>query len=250
MGKAPIYRFAEPHPELRDFVFGFSALENLSGFSQGIITPNGRIDLLFTKTAKNPCQTVLMGLETKPKPMPDFEITSFFAISFNPLALEYILHLTISDLVNSGMLLPEGFWGIEAEDLNDFDHFQEKVTSKILSLLPGQVDERKRRLFNLIFATNGELNVHDLTENVGWGERQINRYFNQQLGIALKTYCNILRFQASLSHIKEGRLYPELNFTDQSHFIKEIRKLSGVSPKELFKNENDRFLQLLVYGSK
>jgi hypothetical protein len=48
-------------------------------------------------------------------------------------------------------------------------------------------------------------------------------------------------FQASLSHIKEGKLFPQLNYYDQSHFIKEIKKFSGVSPKELFKNQNDRF---------
>ncbi len=36
----------------------------------------------------------------------------------------------------------------------------------------------------------------------------MNRYFNQEYGISLKTYCNILRFRASFRHIKEGKLYP------------------------------------------
>jgi len=112
--------------------------------------------------------------------------------------------------------------------------------------LPGAIDERKRNLFELIFTTNGEISVKELSERIFWSERQINRYFNQQFGLSLKTYCNILRFQASLLHIKQGELYPQLNFADQSHFIKEIKKLSGVSPKELHKNENDRFLQFLV----
>ena len=83
-----------------------------------------------------------------------------------------------------------------------------------------------------------------------WSTRQINQYFNHQFGISLKTYCNILRFQASLSHIKEGKLFPQLNYYDQSHFIKEIKKLSGALPKDLFKNKNSRFLQLLAIGPK
>ena len=33
-------------------------------------------------------------------------------------------------------------------------------------------------------------------------------------------------------------------------FIKEIKKLSGASPKELFKNENRRFLQFLISDKK
>ncbi|WP_197492232.1 helix-turn-helix domain-containing protein [Arachidicoccus ginsenosidimutans] len=142
--------------------------------------------------------------------------------------------------------MPDDFLDFNADDLNDFDAFCTKATQKIQSLLPKEIDERKRKLFELIFATNGELSVKELSEKVYWSARQINQYFNKQFGLSLKAYCNILRFQASLSHIKEGQLFPQLNYYDQSYFIKEIKRLSGASPKELFKNENDRFLQFLV----
>ncbi len=73
---------------------------------------------------------------------------------------------------------------------------------------------------------------------------QINRYFNQQFGISLKTYCNILRFGASFKHISEGKLFPEQNLADQNHFIKEIKKFAGVTPKVLSKNKDDRFVNI------
>lgn len=249
MKDQPQYQLVKPDASLTDFVYCFSSLRNLSNFNEGIIIPNGKIDLLFCKTQDNHFQIVLMGLETKPKPMPKQKIEAFFAISFNPLALEYILHQSIADFVNRGKELPNDFWGFSIADLHDFDLFCEKASQKIRSLLPEKTDERKRRLFERIFASDGEMSIQELSEKVFWSQRQINRYFNQQLGISLKTYCSILRFQASLPHIKEGNLFPQLNFTDQSHFIKEIKKLSGVSPKELFKNQNDRFLQFLVYGT-
>ncbi|WP_076446603.1 helix-turn-helix domain-containing protein [Chryseobacterium sp. RU37D] len=242
-----IYRFVKPEKPLTDFVYGYSSLQNLSTFKGGVIIPNGKIDLLFCKTTNNKFQIVLMGLETKPKPMPETEFSVFFAISFNPLALEYILHQPIAEFVNNGKELPDNFWGFTMNDLNNFEKFCEKASQKIKSLLPEEIDERKRKLFELIFSTHGEITVKDLSEQIFWSERQINRYFNKQLGISLKYYCKILRFHASLHHIKDGNLFPQLNFTDQSHFIKEIKKLSGVSPKELFKNQNDRFLQFLVY---
>jgi AraC-like DNA-binding protein len=90
------------------------------------------------------------------------------------------------------------------------------------------------------------MSVQLLSERVHWSSRQINRYFHQQFGLSLKAYCNILRFRASLEHIVRGKLFPELNFSDQTHFIKEIKRLSGVVPKELSKNENDRFVLLTV----
>lgn len=244
------YKLIKPDDLLSDFVYCFSSLQNLSTLNEGIIIPNGRIDLLFFKTTSNQFQIVLMGLETKPKPMPNHHIEAFFGISFNPLALEYMLQQSIADLVNSGKELPNSFWGFNPDDLNNFEAFCGKATQKLLSLLPKKTDERKRQLFALIFASNGEMSIKELSQNVHWSERQINRYFNQQLGIPLKTYCSILRFQASLSHIKNGQLSPQLNFTDQSHFVKEVKKLSGVSPKVLFKNQNDRFLQFLIYGTK
>jgi len=244
------YRLIKPDQSIADYVYCFSSLQNLSSQKEGVIIPNGKIDLLFCKTSDNQFHITLMGLETKPKPMPKTDITSFFAISFNPLALEYILHQSIAEFVNSGMELPNNFWDFNINDLDNFEAFCKKANLKIQSLLPEKLDERKLKLFNLIFQTDGEIGIKELSEKIVWEERQINRYFKKHLGISLKYYCNIFRFQASLFHIKDGNLFPQLNFTDQSHFIKEIKKLSGVSPKELFKNQNDRFLQFLVYHTK
>jgi len=244
------YKLIKPDQSITDYVYCFSSLQNLSSQKEGVIIPNGKIDLLFCKTSDNQLQIVLMGLETKPKPMPKTDITSFYAISFNPLALEYILHQSIAKFVDSGMELPDDFWDFNITDLDNFEAFCEKADLKIQSLLPEKLDERKLKLFNLIVETDGEISIKELSEKIVWEERQINRYFKKHLGISLKYYCNILRFHASLFHIKDGNLFPQLNFTDQSHFIKEIKKLSGVSPKELFKNQNDRFLQFLVYHTK
>ncbi|HLA58319.1 MAG TPA: AraC family transcriptional regulator [Puia sp.] len=244
------YKLVPPDKPLADFVYSFSSLQNISDITEGVIVPNGRIDLIFFKTTDNQFLISLMGLETKPKLMPGLHISTFFAINFNPLAVEYVLHHSIADILNGGRILTNNFWDFNANDLNDFDMFCEKASIRIQSLLSKDIDERKRKLFEWVFTTNGEISVKDLSEKLFWSERQINQYFNQQFGLSLKAYCNILRFQASLSHIKEGKLFPQLNYYDQSHFIKEIKKFSGVSPKELFKNQNDRFLQFLVTDIK
>lgn len=240
------YKLIKPDKSLADFVYCFSSLQNLSVINEAVVIPNGKIDLIFSKTSDNQIRIALLGLETKPK-YANVDVVEFFSVSFNPLAIEYVFKYSIADIINSGKHLPDNFWDFSIDDLTDFDAFCKNVSIKIQSLLPKAIDERKRKLFELIFATNGEISVKELSEKIGWSERQMNRYFNQQFGLTLKAYCNILRFQAALAHIKDGTLYPQLNFTDQSHFIKEIKKLSGVSPKELFKNENDRFLQFLVF---
>ncbi|SMP21516.1 helix-turn-helix domain-containing protein [Chryseobacterium profundimaris] len=250
MSQSLQYHFKKPDEQLTDFIYGFSSLSNVSECKEGIIIPNGRIDLLLCRTTDGCFFTVLMGLETMPKIMPQQNISMFFSISFNPLALEYILNESIAELVNSGKKLPENFWDFSEEDLNDFEHFCIKASNSIKRHLKELIDERKRNLFRLIFEANGEISIKELSENIHWSERQINRYFTKYLGVTLKMYCKILRFQKSLEYIKDGILFPQLNFSDQSHFIKDVKKLSGVSPKELFKNHNDRFLQFLAFPKK
>lgn len=243
------FKLKAPEKSLSDFVYCFSSFQNFSNQHEAVIIPNGKIDLIFSKNNNGTIQIALLGLETKPK-YSSQEIHNFFSISFNPLAIEYVFKQSVAEIINSGKIISSGFWDQGLEDFSDFDAFCEHISKKIYALLPKQIDERKKKLFNLILSSNGEIPIQELSEQLFWSPRQINRYFNQQFGLSLKAYCKILRFQASLPHIKNGELHPQLNFTDQSHFIKEIKQFSGVSPKELHKNKNDRFLQFLVYDDQ
>lgn len=245
------YKFIKPDKSLADFVESFWFLKHQSDDNtEKIVVPDGKIDLFFSKSETEPFHITLIGLETKPKSNPSYPDSVSCSISFKPLAAEYILHHSIADILDSTKILPNNFWGFNADDLDDFDMFCKKASQKIQSLLPKEVDNRKRKLFELIYATNGAISVKELSDKVFWSRQQINRYFNQQFGLSLKVYCNIIRFRASFQHIKKGKLFPQQNFADQSHFIKEVRKLSSVSPKELKRNQNERFIQFSVLDPK
>lgn len=148
--------------------------------------------------------------------------------------------------MNEGKTIPNDFWQFDEKDKESLENFRKKVTQKINPFSIKPIDERKKKLFQLIYASQGAITVKELSEKVFWSSRQINRYFNQQFGISLKAYCNILRFSSSFKDLSEGNLFPDLNFTDQNHFIKEIKKYSGVTPKELSKNANERFMDIVA----
>ncbi|MGC4038295.1 MAG: AraC family transcriptional regulator [Chitinophagaceae bacterium] len=245
------YKVIQSEKSFSDFVESFWMLQNQSENDKDVIVlPDGRIDLIFSSSATEPIQVVLLGLETKSDVATIPANTLMFSVSFKLLATEYIFHASLSHLLNKASYLSPGFWNVDKEHMNDFDSFCKKIAEKLRELLPKQVDTRKQELFNLIYSSKGALTVKELSEKVFWSSRQINRYFNQQYGISLKTYCSILRFRASLDHIAEGKLFPEQNFTDQAHFIKEVKKFSGVIPKELSKNKNDRFILLSALQKK
>ncbi|MGQ7945998.1 DUF6597 domain-containing transcriptional factor [Flavobacterium sp. WC2509] len=252
MIKELVLKTALPSPELSEFVGSFWMLINNSDNEKDIATlPDGRVDVLFTFSETEPLNAMLMDLDRQSSQTLFAVKTTIFAVSFKLLAVEYILETSVADQQNIPLFLPDNFWNITIDDLNDFDHFVKKISQKMLSILKDKkVEDKKRKLFEYIYASDGSMTVKELSEKSFWSSREINRYFSKYIGISLKEYCNILRFKASLPQIKEGKFFPELNFADQAHFIKTVKKHSGLTPKELNKNENDRFVQFLDLPKK
>ncbi len=242
------YQIIKPDKWLAGYVESFWLLQNQSDSNKETIAlPDGMIDLLLTQSPSKSFTISLLGLSTQPDQIIIAPKTIIFAISFKLLAIEYILNFSVADILNKGKGLPNDFWNFNADDLSDFNAFCSKASQRIKQLLPKEIDNRKQRLFELICISKGSMTVKELSEKVFWSSRQINRYFNQHFGLSLKVYCSILRFRASLEHITQGKLFPQLDFSDQNHFIKQIKKFSGVVPKDLFKNKNDRFVLLSTF---
>jgi len=246
------FKLIQPDATLSEFVDSFWMLINHADEAKEIVTlPDGKVDILFCYAETEPFHTMLMDLDRQSSQVM-FKPKSFiFAVSFKLLAVEYVLETSIAKQLNVPLLLPADFWDINRKDLDNFENFTKKIADKIHHILKGKIiDERKRKLFNAIYLSNGAITVKELADKSAWTSRQINRYFNQYIGVPLKEYCNFLRFQASLPQIIRGKFFPEQNYADQAHFIKTIKRHSGLTPKELNKNENDRFVQFLALAKK
>lgn len=248
--KSLILRLKPPPKHLHNFVEFFWMLKNTSEVEhKAILVPDGRFDLIFS-SINNEFDCTLRGLDIEHSQSNIPSRTTMYGASFKLLAIEYLLEQKVDSILNHGVNMDVTYWGVTKADFNDFDLFWDKVVVKLTSLIKPNIDNRKQQLFDLIYASNGAMPVKELSEKVFWESRQINRYFTKQFGISLKTYCNIIRFRSSLPHIKKGRLYPELSYSDQNHFIREVKRMAGVTPKELARNENDRFILLSALPEK
>jgi len=236
---------ALPDNSISHFVHSFWMLENNTGKDiPSTVLPNAMVDFAVMNINDDNWQKTIRGLDTVPSQIIIPIGTKMFSIGFKLLAVEYLFGDSIKDVLNDDKIISDEIWQFEAEDLNTFENFCSKAIQIINSITTSDIDNRKRKLFELIYSSKGSITVKELSENVFWSSRQINRYFNQQFGISLKAYCNILRFGSSFKPISEGILFPDQNFTDQNHFIKEIKKYSGVTPKELSKNKDNRFMDI------
>jgi len=243
------YKERKPVAALSDFVESFWMLTNTGSQEKAIVlVPDGRIDLSFS--FEPPYALTLLGLESGAASAVIPAGMQLFSVSFNLLAIEYFFERKFPLLVDTAYQLPAGYLGITAEGYTDFDRFCDRLSELLIQKIPTDVDARKKKLFDMIYTSRGAVSISGISETLHWSSRQINRYFNDRFGLSLKEYCNILRFRASFQQIKEGRLFPEEHFSDQAHFIKNVKKFSGVTPKELSKNKNDRFIQFSTLEKK
>ena len=81
-----------------------------------------------------------------------------------------------------------------------------------------------------------DISLNSLTKELKISRRHFERLFKENIGISPKKYQSILRFEQVLSTIKDEKFLTEiaynLNYTDQSHLIKEFKKYSGLTPKK------------------
>jgi len=234
-----------PDNSLSEFIERFWMVRNTTKEDyQIVVVPDGRIDLMFAITDDEPFTSNLIGIETEPSQHTVTKGTIIMGVGLKLLAVEYCLKYSIASILGEMVPLIVPSFGILETDLNNFNSFCRKIETVFKTLIPKSIDKRKQTLFNTLYDTQGSLKIREYSEKCHWTSRQINRYFAKWFGLSLKEYCNILRFRASINQIKEGKFFPEQNYSDQPHFIREVKKFTGVTPKELFKRQNERFIQL------
>lgn len=108
------------------------------------------------------------------------------------------------------------------------------LETRLLALRP---DFIVNEIANLIRFSQGKVDYRKFTAKFNISERQIERRFLQSVGIGPKQLARTIRFQSVLEEIAR---FPEIPLTDiamshdyfdQSHFIREFKGFTGLSPK-------------------
>jgi len=244
-----IYHQDQAHEQLKEYVRCYWQLENTTTENLNFtILPDGFFDLIIFYQGDHLEGMFLTGLWTQKVNVAIQPGMKLFGVQFRLLAIEKIIQSSIAPILNGTKYLEKGHWGLDILLVNKDTDLCGHFNQYFLSLIDQQkkMDSRKYALLNLVNQTKGNQTVDYYSKQVFWSKRQINRYFKSKFGLSLKSYCTILKCAASFSHIKKGKLYPNQNYFDRSHFIKELKKITGSTPKKLAENENDRFLQLSI----
>jgi AraC-like DNA-binding protein len=141
-----------------------------------------------------------------------------------------------------------------AEDLTgqlmDARNEQERMTLLTSFLVAKLMQEKPRdalveESLHLIHTNIGSLHVKDLLDSLHISERQFERRFMQTVGLTPQVYLRMKRFNEAIRLIKTRRFDRltdvafALNFSDQSHFIRDIKAFSGMTPTSLSQKVDD-----------
>lgn len=165
-------------------------------------------------------------------------------VILKPHALSTLLGINAAHLTNVLVGLSEFSASILNMQLLEATNEEKRVTL-LTTFLEQQLRREKQRdrlveaSLSMIDKNPGTVTVKGLLEAVNISERQFERRFCQSVGISPQFYIRIKRFNEAVRLMTTGRFESltevayTLNFYDQSHFIRDIKAFSGVTPKHL-----------------
>ncbi|MDR7128133.1 AraC-like DNA-binding protein [Algoriphagus sp. 4150] len=244
-----VYQETRPVKKIESFVYCFWQLKTIKPLKEPLVyrvVSDGCIDIFFDHN--QPTENFVMGFCRKYTEFAIGNDFDYMGIRFLPSAFPLLFGINAQHLSNQSQelkqVLPNFSQWIE-------NNIHSKLSfEKIVNLLNDKlsihiqnrhfdVDHRFLNALKLIFQNRGFLDTEtDLT--TGLSPRQLQRVFNYHIGTTPKAFSNVIRFQHILSakpskqSLKENKLYFDLGFFDQAHFIKNFKTFYGVTPSEAF----------------
>ena len=241
------YEQLSPTTELEDFIDSYWEHKNQSGSPNKLtIFPDSFFKVIVYLVNRKITAYFLTGLWPKETEIVIPPQATVYGIKFKILAPEYIFQREIASLLNSHIELNLSFWDMHELGFDSFQNVVDQIEATLITILVKnkQIEGKKLQLSQLLYQVDGNISVEEVSHQIAWSNRQINRYLNKYIGVSLKTYLNIQKVYSSYIQIREGRFHPDKGYFDQAHFIREVKKHTNQTPKELYKKQHDRFIQL------
>jgi transcriptional regulator GlxA family with amidase domain len=111
-------------------------------------------------------------------------------------------------------------------------------------------DPRVRRAAEQLRSTAGRKPIAELANEVSLSERQLERLFREHVGTRPKLFARVARMQAALQTLSMSparaacaAAASAAGFSDQPHWVREFRALTGLTPRELLNERRVGFVQ-------
>lgn len=257
------YQTYLPHQDLSTFVKCYWSLESPAEANpeRQRIVPDGCMEMIFhygdlykqyvdgNKHIIQP-RCFVFGQIVTPLEIEPTGITGIFSVRFHPDGFLPFATMPISEMENKAVALHDLFGGdvvlLEKSVLQAKNNesrvsiIDEFLLNKLTS--PDTINRIAKQSVALILQLNGKLSVDELAEQLNVNRRQLERNFESAIGLSPKQLSKIIKFQATLKQLSTKQFQSltaiayDGHYYDQSHFIKDFKEFTGISPKRFYAN--------------
>ena len=257
------------HPALQGYIekmWIFESSGRVSADDMKLIVPNGLIKLVIPfqnglsgsmegwSHVSNESKMTLIGMCDKPSVVEaqHDRPAGTIGVEFSPIGAHRFFSLKQSEITNTIYDLTDVLGKIAGEveqRIRDARSLSQKV-SVLQDFLFQQFDlANDDSIFShcvrRIQSTHGGITIKELECETGYSSRWLNMKFGEKLGISPKNFCAITRFQYcykvlaanTMTGVHNDRF--KLLYYDQSHFIKEFKRFTGLSPAKFEDTTNE-----------
>ena len=195
-----------------------------------------------------PSENYVMGFCKRYVEFPLDNIFHYVGIRFFPTIFPMLFKINAKELNNRFErleLIAKGtsdYIGNSFSYKDDFLTIKAKLDAHFIRIINKSSLVREQRFQNalsIILKNSGVVNIQkDL--DIGLSQRQLRRYFQFYVGETAKTFSQVVRFQnilnarRSTQNLRDNKVFFDLGYFDQAHFIKEFKNFYGVTPSTAF----------------
>lgn len=250
-----------PCKQLRSLISNFTvSFPNETMISDDYtIMPHGSVTLVIF-CYHNELHSFLFGSTTKPVKVGDIanKCETIFIVEFQPAGICPFIKVNQKELTDK--IIPFSLINrsldkalqdifITSTTLNDLLlKFEEKLIQSIQFQYPKELEEAIKSIIEI----KGNLSSTDIAENVFYSSRQLNRLFNANLGMSIKSFSRLVRINNSIQLLNVNThtlafICEELGYYDVSHFIKDFKSICGITPQEYKANMSDFYSEIAKF---
>jgi AraC-like DNA-binding protein len=127
--------------------------------------------------------------------------------------------------------------------LSDADRVRALERVLLSSLDVTAIDAAVRQARRRIYETNGAIRIDMLATETGLTIRQLQRRFNELVGLPPKGLARVVRLQHAIGLARAGNttlagVAASAGYSDQAHFNRQFREIAGITPGEFFREQN------------
>lgn len=202
------------------------------------ILPDACVDIVIDFSNKLIC---FAGFSKETKNFKLCEKIDYMGVRLKPGIFYQLFNVSAERVMDNAIPFEEIEKEFNLSDIFNLDSDEERIEylkRYLLEKIDGQKDFLFMKLVEDLYNNPSEQSVDLIAKKFGYNERHLYRLFKINYGVSPKILLNILRLHLCLNLMleKNMNLIEIANicgFYDQSHFIKEIKKYTGISPLKI-----------------